>query len=186
MSPVDSRGYRPDDAEGLLRRLAGLPPQDPGRAALRRRAVLAAMPLARQLAHRYAGRGEPLDDRVQVAAVAVVRAVDGYRPGPGTSFTRYAVPTIRGQLRNHFRDTGWGVKVPRPLREEADAVRAGTDALAQRLGRTPSTADVAAYLHLPGGDIRAARHAERAYRQVSLDALIDDRAGPGRGDVLAV
>src|SRR5690242_3308986 len=107
----------PRATEALLRRRADLPDGDPDRHVLRRAAILAGLPLARRLAQRYAGRGEPLDDLIQVASLGLVQAVDGYDPRRRESFAGYAVPTIRGMLRKHFRDHAWAMRVPRPLQE---------------------------------------------------------------------
>src|SRR5436305_10918703 len=107
--------------EALLRARVALPPGHPDRERLRRAAIVVNLPLARQLARRYAGRGEPLDDLVQVASLALVRAVADYDPARNNSFAGYAVPTILGRLKNHFRDHTWDIRVPRRLREVAAA-----------------------------------------------------------------
>ena len=96
----------------LLRQRADLPAAHPDRAALRTRSIEAGLPLARCLAARYRGRGEPLEDLCQVAAVALVKAVDRYDPDRQVAFASYAVPTIVGALKRHFRDTTWRVGVP--------------------------------------------------------------------------
>jgi RNA polymerase sigma-B factor len=163
----------PRATEALLRRRAELPDGDPDRQRLRREAILAGLPMARQLAHRYAGRGEPLDDLIQVASLGLVQAVDGYDARRPESFAAYAVPTIRGMLRKHFRDHGWAMRVPRRLQERAVAVRDATDELTRRLGRAPRTSELAGYLCT--GPVALAE-AMRAAQVQWLPSL--DRSGP--------
>ena len=97
--------------------------------------------LARRIASRYAGRGEPLEDLVQVAMIGLVNAAHRYDPERGTDFPRYAVPTILGELRRHFRDSCWAVRVPRGLQELTLRVQAAGDALTRELGRSPTVAE---------------------------------------------
>jgi RNA polymerase sigma-B factor len=85
----------------------------------REQLVVRFMPLARQLASRYRHAGEPLEDLVQVACVGLIKAVDRYDPDRGSGFARYAVPTMLGELKRHFRDKGWALRVPRPTQELA-------------------------------------------------------------------
>src|SRR5438034_11096154 len=136
----------PRATEALLRRRADLPAGHPERQRLRREAILAGLPMARREALRYAGRGEPLDDLIQVASLALVQAVDGYDARRPESFAGYAAPTIRGMLRKHFRDHAWAMRVPRPLQERAGAVREATDELTRRLGRAPRLRELTGYL----------------------------------------
>jgi RNA polymerase sigma-B factor len=169
--------------EGLLRRRAGLPAGHPGRAVLRVRGIEAGLPLARRLAARYQGRGEPLDDLCQVAALALVKAVDGYDPARGVAFTSYAVPTIVGALKRHFRDTAWRVRVPRRVQELAVGLGASSARLAQQLGRSPSLAELAGFLDAADGDVAIALNAWRFRRLESLDALAPT-GGSGRRPVM--
>src|SRR6185437_5766695 len=96
-------------AQELLGQRARLPAEHPDRVTLRARSIEAALPMARALAARYRGRGEPTDDLNQVAALALIRAVDGYDPTRQIAFSSYAVPTILGALKRHFRDTSWRI-----------------------------------------------------------------------------
>jgi RNA polymerase sigma-B factor len=153
----------------LLRRRAGLPPGHPDRQRLRREAILASLPMARREAQRYAGRGEPLDDLIQVAALALVQAVDGYDPRRPESFAGYAVPTIRGMLRKHFRDHAWAMRVPRPLQERAGAVRDATEELTRRLNRAPRLSELAGYLHTDPATVAAAVRAARVQWLPAVD-----------------
>jgi RNA polymerase sigma-B factor len=146
---------------------------------LRRAAILAGLPMARQLAQRYAGRGEPLDDLIQVACLGLVQAVDGYDPHRPEPFAGYAVPTIRGMLRKHFRDHAWAVRVPRRVQERVTAVRDATEELTGRLGRPPRVAELAGYLHT---DQAAVVEAMRAARVQWLPSLAEaDPAAPDPG-----
>jgi RNA polymerase sigma-B factor len=124
--------------EELLRQRCTLPPADPDRAALRIRGIEAGLPLARSLAARYRGRGEPVEDLYQVAALALVKAVDGHDPTRQVAFTSYAVPTIVGALKRHFRDTTWRVRVPRRVQELAINLGPANAELVQQLGRSPT------------------------------------------------
>src|SRR5438270_14019291 len=97
------------------------------------------LPLARKLARRYYGGGEPLDDLVQVASLGLVKAVERYDERRGVSFPSYAVPTITGELKRYFRDHAWAVHVPRGMRERALEVDRSIRELSSKTGRTPST-----------------------------------------------
>jgi RNA polymerase sigma-B factor len=169
-------------AQNLLRQRAGLPAGHPGRAVLRKRAIEAGLPLARRLATRYKGRGEPLDDLCQVAALALVKAVDGYDPARPSAFSSYAVATIVGALKRHFRDTTWRVRVPRRVQELAIALVPANASLTQQLGRSPTLPELATHLHTPEAEVAVAVNAWRAYQPDSLDALSapdrDDRPPP--------
>jgi RNA polymerase sigma-B factor len=110
---------------GLLERMAALPPDDPGRAATRAELINACRPMASYLARRYRNRGEPLDDLVQIATVGLIKAVDGFDRMRGVPFSSYAVPTIIGEIKLHFRDRGWALRVPRRLDVPEEDVVAG-------------------------------------------------------------
>jgi RNA polymerase sigma-B factor len=157
--------------QDLLRQRADLPADHPARATLRTRSIEAGLPLARCLAARYRGRGEPLDDLYQVAALALIKAVDGYDPARQAAFTSYAVPTIVGELKRHFRDTTWRVKVPRRIQELAITLAPTSARLTHRLGRPPTRQELAAHLHTAEDDIAIALSAWQAHHPDSLDAL---------------
>ena len=158
----------------LLAEAAKLDEADPQRQRLRARAIELALPAAYQIANRYVGRGEPEDDLLQVAALGLVKAIDGYDPDRGHPFSDYALPTILGELRRHFRDRGWTIRVPRHLQELVLDARLVTDQLTQELRRTPAAADVAEALDVPVDAIRAAVSAARAYRPHSLFAQVGE------------
>jgi RNA polymerase sigma-B factor len=156
--------------QDLLCQRADLTAGHPDRATLRVRAIEAGLPLARSLATRYTGRGEPLDDLVQVAALALVRAVDGYDPTRQAAFTSYAVPTIIGALKRHFRDTTWRVRVPRRVQELAITLAPATARLAHQLGRSPTLPELAAHLDASEDEVAIAVRAWQAHHPDSLDA----------------
>lgn len=128
------------------------------------------LPLARQLARRYQGGSEPLEDLEQVASLALVKAVDGFDPTRGIAFSSYAVPTIAGAIKRHFRDHGWSVRVPRELQELSLRVERLSRELVTDSGRPPSTAEVAASAGVEVEEVVAARVAYRALHSDSLDS----------------
>jgi RNA polymerase sigma-B factor len=160
--------------EELLCRRDDLSANHPDRAKLRARAIEMNLPLARRLARRYAGRGELLDDLSQAAAVALINAVDRYDPGRQTPFAGFAVPSILGALKRHFRDTTWAMRVPRPIQELARRLPMAAERLGHQLGRTPTTADLAADLHATVDDVLAAIGARQNYHLPSLNKPNDD------------
>ena len=127
------------------------------------------LPLARQLARRYRRGNEPLDDLMQIACLGLVKAVDRFDPDRGVAFSSYAVPTILGELKRYFRDTGWSVRVPRSLQERALAVHHAVERLGRRLGRSPTPAEVAEALDLTLEQVLEAMEAALAYEAISLD-----------------
>jgi RNA polymerase sigma-B factor len=132
--------------------------------------VLRFMPLARQLAARYRHAGEPLEDLVQVACVGLIKAVDRYDPERGNGFTRYAVPTMLGEIKRHFRDKGWSVHVPRATQELVLKVGEALGELPSKIGRSPTPRDIAAAVEASVEDVLEAMEAATAYEAVSLDA----------------
>jgi RNA polymerase sigma-B factor len=128
------------------------------------------MPLARRLASRYAGGAEPFDDLVQVASVGLVKAIDRFDPERGTAFSTFAVPTILGELKRHFRDRGWSVHVPRDVQERILKVERATAELPARLGRAPTVADIAEKLEVTDEEVLEAMHASQGHHAISLDA----------------
>ncbi len=125
-------------ADELLRAMAAMPAAHPSRPALRARAIEAWLPLARHLANRYTGRGEPVDDLLQTAVIGLIKAVDKFDPAFGTDFAGYAIPTVIGEIKRHFRDRTWAIRVPRRLQELRLAITAANTALAHTLGRSPT------------------------------------------------
>jgi RNA polymerase sigma-B factor len=132
------------------------------------------LPLARQLARRYQRGGEALDDLVQVASLGLLKAIERFDPERTTAFSSFAVPTILGELKRHFRDRGWSVRVPRDLQELAVRVEREGDVLSRELGRAPSVAELAERMGVTTEQVMEAREAGAAYRAVSLDRPRDD------------
>jgi RNA polymerase sigma-B factor len=128
------------------------------------------MPLAAQLARRYSNKREPLDDLMQVASLGLIKAVDRYSLDRGTAFSSFAVPTILGELKRHFRDVGWAVHVPRALQELTLRVRGEVDDMSRKLGRSPTPAEVAESLGEPVEAVIEALESATAHHAVSLDA----------------
>jgi RNA polymerase sigma-B factor len=173
------------DGAGLLATLAALPADDPLRPALRERTITAFAPMARRLARRYDGRGEPLDDLVQTAMVGLIKAVDRFDAGRGVDFVGFAVPTIVGEIKRHFRDRAWDVRVPRRLQELRLAISEASSVLPHRLGRSPTVADIAAHLGLSEEDVLEGLESARAYNCVSLSTPMSaDDGGTELGDML--
>jgi RNA polymerase sigma-B factor len=145
------------------------------------------LPLARQLALRYARASEPLDDLMQVATVGLLGAIDRFDPARGRAFTSFAVPTILGELKRHFRDHCWSLHVPRPEQELALRVRDGERELTATLGRTPSVRQLAAHLKLRASEVSDGLRVTDANKGVSLDAPVGDVSEPARlGDTVGV
>lgn len=128
------------------------------------------MPLARSLARRYGRSSEPIEDLLQVASLGLLKALDRYDAERGSAFASFAVPTILGEMRRYFRDSGWAVHVPRGAQERALKVRDAQARLANETGRAPTVGRLAEYLELDIGDVLDALQAIRAYDTLSLDA----------------
>jgi RNA polymerase sigma-B factor len=137
------------------------------------------LPLARKLARRYAGSNEPYDDLVQVASLGLVKAVERFDPTRGFAFTSFAVPTIVGELKRYFRDSGWAVHVPRGVKERAVELARTTDELASRLGRSPSLGELAEALDLTEEETLEAIEAYHARHAAPLEANPDDDESGG-------
>jgi RNA polymerase sigma-B factor len=142
------------------------------------------MPLARRLAARYAGGAEPFDDLVQVASVGLVKAIDRFDPVRGTAFSTFAVPTILGELKRHFRDRGWSVHVPRDVQERILKVERALAELPSKLGHSPTVQEIAERIEATDEEVLEAMHAAQGHHAVSLDASSSlgdgDDAGPLR------
>ena len=174
----------PDTATDLLHTLAGMPAAHPRRAALRDRTIEAWLPLSQHLAHRYSGRGEPTDDLLQTAAVGLIKAVDKFDPDRGVDFAGYAIPTIIGEIKRHFRDRTWSVRVPRRLQELRLAITEANSTLTHTLGRSPTITDIATHLDLTEEDILEGLEGARAYNATSLSTPISADGTTELGDTL--
>jgi RNA polymerase sigma-B factor len=142
----------------------------PRREDLLREAIVQGRAMARSLALRYDGRGVDRDELFQVAYVGLVKAAQGYRPGPDTDFRSYAFPTIRGEIKRHFRDNAWAVRPPRRIQELQSSINAVEGELAARLRRWPTDQELADRIGVPLGEIRDAQRAIGCFHPVSLDA----------------
>ncbi|TJZ78526.1 SigB/SigF/SigG family RNA polymerase sigma factor [Rhodococcus oryzae] len=157
--------------------LTAMAPDDPARAAARENIVEVCLPLAEHIARRFTGRGEPHEDLVQVARLGLVNAVNRYDLERGTEFVAFAVPTIMGEVRRHFRDAGWALRVPRRTKELHVAIGKVTGALSQQLGRSPTPSEIASELGVSRSDVNEALLAGNAYQTTSVDAPGTDRPG---------
>jgi len=143
------------------------------------------LPLARHVAARYSGGGEPIDDLEQVASLGLVKAIDRFEPSRGVSFSSYAVPTIAGELRRHFRDHTWALRVPREIQELAVKVTRVEPGLQLELGRAPTAAELAERLDCSVERLLEARDAAGANRMSSLDAPVSsEEEGASLADLL--
>jgi RNA polymerase sigma-B factor len=144
--------------------------QRDGDAAAREVLVRRYTPLARSLARRYGRSSEPFEDLLQVSLVGLLKAIDRYDTDRGHSFASFAVPTILGEMRRYFRDSGWAIHVPRGAQERALKVRDAQELLANERGRAPTVNQLAEYLELDTEDVIDALQALQAYETLSLDA----------------
>ena len=161
--PVGSARGRPDDAE-VQALFAKLPDR-------RARDELATqfMPFAEYLARRFSGRGEAVEDLTQVANIGLLNAIDRFDPAREVQFSTYAAATIVGELKRHFRDKGWALRVPRRLQELAVRINRSLPELTQVLGRSPTIPELARHLDVSTDDIVEAMDAVQAYSTTSLD-----------------
>jgi RNA polymerase sigma-B factor len=173
--------FRPGDDRSLLRRY-----QTANDLAARDQLVRRYLPLIRSLAKRYSYTSEPLDDLCQVGAMALCKAIERYRPGTGSSFKAYAVPTIVGEMRRHFRDTGWAVHIPRSLQERARQMGSGVNELSARLGRSPTIRELAEWSGLSREDVIEGLEVRRAYDTSPLEPSGDNGDDDGWGARLGV
>ncbi|WP_425518034.1 SigB/SigF/SigG family RNA polymerase sigma factor [Polymorphospora rubra] len=169
----------------MLGELHALAPDDPLRPGLRADAIEQWLPLAQHLAGRFANRGEPVDDLVQTATVGLIKAVDRFDPGRGVEFAGFAIPTIVGEIKRHFRDRTWDVRVPRRIQELRIVISEATEILPQRLGRVPTVADLARHLGISEEEVLEGLEGARAYNTVSLSTPTNDTEGAAElGDLL--
>ncbi|WP_017537503.1 SigB/SigF/SigG family RNA polymerase sigma factor [Nocardiopsis halophila] len=157
-------------AEELLKARADLPPRSAEAEALSAMVVDMYAPVARREARRYRGRGEPMDDLEQVAMLGLTRAVAYYDPDYGKPFLSYLLPTVTGELKRHFRDNTWDVRVPRKHQEKRGELNRFTVEFAQEHGRSPTTGEIASALDIDERTADDLLNASRAYSALSLDA----------------
>jgi RNA polymerase sigma-B factor len=156
----------------LFVEMAALPPDHPDRAALRSKLVTGYLPVVQHIARRFAGRGEPVDDLEQAGTVGLLNAVDRFEPDRGIDFLSYAVPTITGEVRRHFRDRTWSMRVPRRLKDLQSAINGAVSQLSQQLNRAPRPSEIATLLGISTEEVVEGLDAQQAYRSTSLDELV--------------
>ncbi|WP_375476672.1 SigB/SigF/SigG family RNA polymerase sigma factor [uncultured Jatrophihabitans sp.] len=175
MSSPHSQGDDRARAGNLLAKLHSLPADSESRKSLRDQLVELHMPLVVYLARRFSGRNEPMNDLVQVGAIGLIKAIDRFDPERQLEFSTYATPTILGEIKRHFRDTGWLIHVPRRAQELQTTLNAARADLSQELGRAPTVPELAQRIELDEETVLEALDAARAYSGVPLDVL----AAPG-------
>ncbi len=148
--------------------------KEQGDEAAREELVMSHLNLVRFLSAKFKNRGEPLDDLVQVGTIGLIKAIDRFDPDRGLEFTTYATPTIMGEIKRHFRDKGWSVRVPRRLQELAPKVNQATDELTKELQRSPSTEEVADRLGITVDEVLEAMESSSAYSSVPLEGSASD------------
>lgn len=136
----------------------------------REQLIVSHINLVRYIAAKFKNRGEPLDDLIQVGTIGLIKAIDRFDPSRGLEFTTYATPTIMGEIKRHFRDKGWTIRVPRRLQELSAKVNSATDELTARLQRSPSIEEVAEYLGTTADEVLEAMESSSAYSSVPLEA----------------
>ncbi|MFN6545534.1 RNA polymerase sigma factor SigF [Mycolicibacterium nivoides] len=158
------------DVRDMFRELAGLSEHSSAYERQRERIVQRCLPLADHIARRFDGRGEPREDLIQVARVGLVNAVNRFDVETGSDFVSFAVPTIMGEVRRHFRDNSWSVKVPRRLKELHLRLGAATAELSQRLGRAPTASELAVELEMDREEVIEGLVAGSSYNTLSIDS----------------
>jgi len=177
--PARGRVARDTAADELWTLLDSLPVGHPDRLGARNELVALHMPLVRFLAQRYRNRGEMLDDVVQVGSVGLIKSVDRFDRTRGVAFSTFATPTILGEIRRHFRDRTWMVRVPRPLQDLKARLTAAREDLSQQLGRSPTIAEIAAFLELTEEQVLEGLDAANAYSAISIDTPNDGESSIG-------
>ncbi|WP_435811391.1 SigB/SigF/SigG family RNA polymerase sigma factor [Streptomyces termitum] len=182
-----SDGHRPHDRSGaraLFVELRALPEGSPEKAELRHRLVRMHLPLVEHLARRFRNRGEPLDDLTQVATIGLIKSVDRFDPERGVEFSTYATPTVVGEIKRHFRDKGWAVRVPRRLQELRLSLTTATAELSQQHGRSPTVHELAERLGISEEEVLEGLESANAYSTLSLDVPDTDDESPAVADTL--
>jgi RNA polymerase sigma-B factor len=174
-------------ARELFERLGTLPAASPERERIRGQLVELHLPLVEYLARRFRNRGEWLDDLTQVATIGLIKSIDRFDLERGVEFSTYATPTIVGEIKRHFRDKGWAVRVPRRLQELKLSLTKAIGELAQREGRAPTVSELAAHLQMTEEEVLEGLESANAYSTVSLDAPDSgDEDAPAVADSLGI
>ena len=179
--------HDPQDRSGaraLFVELRALKDGSPEYAELRNKLVRMHLPLVEHLARRFRNRGEPLDDLTQVATIGLIKSVDRFDPDRGVEFSTYATPTVVGEIKRHFRDKGWAVRVPRRLQELRLALTTATAELSQQHGRSPTVHELAEKLAISEEEVLEGLESANAYSTLSLDVPDTDDESPAVADTL--
>ncbi|MGW7277429.1 RNA polymerase sigma factor SigF [Streptomyces sp. NPDC054844] len=174
------------DARAMFLQLRAMQGGSPEYAELRNRLVRMHLPLVEHLARRFRNRGEPLDDLAQVATIGLIKSVDRFDPERGVEFSTYATPTVVGEIKRHFRDKGWAVRVPRRLQELRLALITATAELSQEQGRPPTVHELATKLSISEEEVLEGLESANAYSTLSLDIPDTDDESPAVADSLGV
>ena len=175
MPKDDLRSADREMFEQLAALEAGTSEHEKIRAALIERHV----PLVTFMARKFADRGEPLDDLIQVGTIGLIKAIDRFEISKGFEFSTFATPTIVGEIKRHFRDKTWAVRVPRRLQELGAAVTKATIELTQKLDRSPTPKEIAKHLGITVDEVAEALESNAAYSTVSLDVTSDTSTSIG-------
>ncbi|MFI1568081.1 RNA polymerase sigma factor SigF [Streptomyces sp. NPDC020490] len=184
---VQAAEHDPQDRSGaraMFVELRALPEGSPQYAELRNQLVRMHLPLVEHLARRFRNRGEPLDDLTQVATIGLIKSVDRFDPDRGVEFSTYATPTVVGEIKRHFRDKGWAVRVPRRLQELRLALTTATAELSQQHGRSPTVHELAEKLAISEEEVLEGLESANAYSTLSLDVPDTDDESPAVADTL--
>ena len=154
----------------ILAEMDGVDPSDPRHKALRDELVTMNLPLVQHLARRFRERGEAHEDLVQVGTVGLIKAVDRFDTSRGVEFSTYATPTIVGEIKRHFRDRGWAIRVPRRLQELRIAIGRANAELSQTTGHSPTVPELAKFLEITQDEVLEGLESAQAYATSSLDA----------------
>ena len=168
-APISENRSRAERTAPLFAELATLEKGDPRRERLREILVEEHLPLVRHFARRFSNRGEPFDDLLQVGTLGLIAAIDRFDPTRGVEFLSFAVPTITGEIKRHFRDQGWSVRVPRRLQELHLSLNAAVSELSQKNGHAPTPSELAEHLGIPRAEVLEGLAVANAYRSSSLD-----------------
>jgi RNA polymerase sigma-B factor len=163
----------------MFEQLAALEAGTSEHEALRAALIERHLPLVTFMARKFADRGEPLDDLIQVGTIGLIKAIDRFEISKGFEFSTFATPTIVGEIKRHFRDKTWAVRVPRRLQELGASVTKATTELTQRLDRSPTPKEIAKHLGITVDDVAEALESNEAYSTVSLDVTSETSTSIG-------
>ena len=164
----------------MFEQLAALEAGTSEHEALRAALIERHLPLVTFMARKFADRGEPLDDLIQVGTIGLIKAIDRFEISRGFEFSTFATPTIVGEIKRHFRDKTWAIRVPRRLQELGAAITKANNELTQKLDRSPTPKEIAKHLGVSIDEVAEAMESNAAYSTVSLDSGSDE--SPTLGD----